>query len=302
MGRASEGLSVDDELSYLREFEHITLARILLAEAGESMRPSSSWTGSSRRPRQAAGPAPSSRSCVLQALAHQHEATSSAALVPLERGARAGRAGGLRPDCSSTRARRWRRCWRRPRTEGSRRAYVRRLLAAFADDAAPRPERPPRGLVDPLSEREQDVLRLLATELSGPEIARELVVSLNTVRTHTKNIYAKLGVNSRRTAVRRAQELGLLVSLGSDRITTSFTTRGDPRSPHPSLASGAWQTADTEGSRDRSLRDPAPGAPRRPMGSLVRRTDPQQRERRHHRDPRRGRRPVSPPRAAAEGA
>ena len=41
-------------------------------------------------------------------------------------------------------------------------------------------------------------------------IARELVVSLNTMRTHTKNIYSKLGVNSRRTAVRRAEELGLL--------------------------------------------------------------------------------------------
>ena len=54
------------------------------------------------------------------------------------------------------------------------------------------------------------MLRLLATELSGPEIARDLVVSLNTVRTHTKNIYAKLGVSSRRAAVRRAGELGLL--------------------------------------------------------------------------------------------
>ena len=54
------------------------------------------------------------------------------------------------------------------------------------------------------------MLRLLATDLSGPEIARQLVVSLNTVRTHTKNIYAKLGVNSRRAAVRRAEELDLL--------------------------------------------------------------------------------------------
>ena len=65
-------------------------------------------------------------------------------------------------------------------------------------------------LVDPLSDRELDVLRLLASELSGPDIARHLVVSLNTVRTHTKNIYAKLGVGSRREAVRRADELGLL--------------------------------------------------------------------------------------------
>lgn len=46
-----------------------------------------------------------------------------------------------------------------------------------------------------------------AGDLDGPEIARELVVSLNTVRTHTKNIYAKLRVNNRRAAVRRAEEL-----------------------------------------------------------------------------------------------
>ena len=65
-------------------------------------------------------------------------------------------------------------------------------------------------LVEPLSERELDVLRLLGTELAGPEIARELMVSLNTMRTHTKSIYTKLGVNNRRAAVRRADELDLL--------------------------------------------------------------------------------------------
>ena len=65
------------------------------------------------------------------------------------------------------------------------------------------------GLVDPLSERELDVLRLLRSDLSGPDIAHELTVSLNTMRTHTKNIYTKLGVNNRREAVRRADELGL---------------------------------------------------------------------------------------------
>jgi LuxR family maltose regulon positive regulatory protein len=64
-------------------------------------------------------------------------------------------------------------------------------------------------LIEPLSERELEVLRLLATGLNGPEIARELVVSLNTMRTHTKNIYSKLGVNDRRAAVRRAKELDL---------------------------------------------------------------------------------------------
>ena len=64
--------------------------------------------------------------------------------------------------------------------------------------------------VSGLSAREVEVLRLLATELSGPEIAGRLFVSLNTLRTHTKHIFSKLDVTSRRAAVRRAQELGLL--------------------------------------------------------------------------------------------
>ena len=97
--------------------------------------------------------------------------------------------------------------------------YVRRLLAACADDDGTGPDRQPpanrpprrgRGLVEPLSERELDVLRLLATDLDGPDIARRLFVSVNTMRTHTRSIYAKLGVNSRRAAVSRAEELGLL--------------------------------------------------------------------------------------------
>ncbi|MGZ4650996.1 MAG: tetratricopeptide repeat protein, partial [Kineosporiaceae bacterium] len=61
-----------------------------------------------------------------------------------------------------------------------------------------------------LSERELEVLRLLATELTGPEIARHLFVSVNTLRTHTKHIFTKLDVNTRQAAVRRATELGLL--------------------------------------------------------------------------------------------
>ena len=67
-----------------------------------------------------------------------------------------------------------------------------------------------QALVDPLSERELDVLRLLGSDLDGPAIAREMVVSLNTVRTHTKHIYTKLGVNNRRSAITRAHQLGLL--------------------------------------------------------------------------------------------
>jgi LuxR family maltose regulon positive regulatory protein len=64
-------------------------------------------------------------------------------------------------------------------------------------------------LTDPLSSRELDVLRYLGSELDGPAIARELGVSLATVRTHTQHIYTKLGVNNRRAAVRRAHQLNL---------------------------------------------------------------------------------------------
>ncbi|HET7762125.1 MAG TPA: LuxR C-terminal-related transcriptional regulator, partial [Phycicoccus sp.] len=63
---------------------------------------------------------------------------------------------------------------------------------------------------DALSEREREVLRLLASDLSGPDIARHLYVSLNTLRTHTKHIFTKLGVTTRRAAVARGTELGLL--------------------------------------------------------------------------------------------
>jgi LuxR family maltose regulon positive regulatory protein len=63
---------------------------------------------------------------------------------------------------------------------------------------------------DELSEREREVLRLLATELSGPEIAGHLYISVNTLRTHTKQIFSKLDVNTRRAAVRRAADLGVL--------------------------------------------------------------------------------------------
>jgi LuxR family transcriptional regulator, maltose regulon positive regulatory protein len=65
-------------------------------------------------------------------------------------------------------------------------------------------------LFEPLSQRELEILRLFKTELSGPEIAKELVIALSTVRTHTKSIFSKLEVNNRRAAVKRAAELGLM--------------------------------------------------------------------------------------------
>jgi len=82
---------------------------------------------------------------------------------------------------------------------------------AKAEDAAD-PGSPPAaaGAFDELSERELAVLRLLSSRLSLREIGNELYVSLNTVKTHTRNVYAKLRVGSRQQAVIRARELGLL--------------------------------------------------------------------------------------------
>jgi LuxR family maltose regulon positive regulatory protein len=64
--------------------------------------------------------------------------------------------------------------------------------------------------IEPLSERELEVLQLIAEGLSRQEIASQLVLSLNTVKTHARNIYSKLGVNNQMQAVGKAQGLGLL--------------------------------------------------------------------------------------------
>jgi LuxR family maltose regulon positive regulatory protein len=88
--------------------------------------------------------------------------------------------------------------------------YAGSLLAAFKPGSAGEQAASAQLLIEPLSKRELEVLRLLNSDLSGPEIALELTIALTTFRFHTRNIYGKLGVNSRRSAVRRAQELDLL--------------------------------------------------------------------------------------------
>jgi len=217
------GLSPDDEPTYLGEFEHIVLARVLLA--GYPTRPST--TSRQRVARllarlEAAAEAGGRRGSlieilVLQALIHRAGGDAANALASLERALTlAEPAGYVRvflnegaPIVSLL------------EVIGRRRHgwdYVDELvafndpLAARAPASSPGVSSGRRGqvIVDPLSRRELDVLRLLASDLTGPDIARRLLVSINTVRTHTKSIYAKLGVNGRRGAIRRGQELDLL--------------------------------------------------------------------------------------------
>jgi LuxR family maltose regulon positive regulatory protein len=100
-------------------------------------------------------------------------------------------------------------------THGIATEYVARLLTAFepsarCQDAPDVTALPTQPLIEPLTERELDVLRLLKTHLSSTQIADELYIAPSTVRSHTKSIYGKLNVHSRSDAVQRAEELGLL--------------------------------------------------------------------------------------------
>lgn len=88
-------------------------------------------------------------------------------------------------------------------------AAAERLLAAFGE-APPAAATAVSPLAEPIRERELDVLRCIAAGMSNPEIAGHLYLSPNTVKTHVRNLYAKLGVEKRSQALRRARELGLI--------------------------------------------------------------------------------------------
>lgn len=91
--------------------------------------------------------------------------------------------------------------------------YVRNLLTAFEGSAKAQQQKgkkPEQPLAEPLSERELEVLELLESGLSNREIGEALYVAVNTIKTHIRNIYGKLGVRSRTQAVARAKDLGLL--------------------------------------------------------------------------------------------
>jgi LuxR family maltose regulon positive regulatory protein len=99
---------------------------------------------------------------------------------------------------------------RRIRAGTAHRSLAGELGEALDPQAAGPPERRTALLLDPLSDRETAVLRYLPTALSKAEIASEMFVSVNTVKTHMKNIYRKLDVTDRSHAVRRARTLHLV--------------------------------------------------------------------------------------------
>jgi LuxR family maltose regulon positive regulatory protein len=197
------GVRLDDEPAYLHDYEQLTLARLLLAtsrpgDATELLQRILTAAEAGHRDGNAI------EALALLALAHDAAGDTPGAVAALEEAlTRAEVEGFVRIflDAGPPMNALLKTALRLGRASDQAAA----VLAAAGSPTRP----PPQSLVDGLSSRELDVLRLLRSDLSGPEIAAELVVSINTVRTHTKNIFMKLGVNSRRAALRRADELGL---------------------------------------------------------------------------------------------
>ena len=204
-------LSVDDDLSYLREFEHVTLARVLIAQY-ESEQAAGAPHDALRlleRLLHAAEQGGRMGSAIevlaLQALAHQAHGDTSSALAPLERALCLAEPDGyvqIFVDEGMPMAR----LLREAASRGVASNVARRLLAAFpSTEEARSAERKKL-----LSDRELEVLHLIATGLTNREIAARLYLSMYTVKAHARSIYDKLDAHSRTQATARARELGIL--------------------------------------------------------------------------------------------
>jgi len=210
---AERGVAATDDPRYLREFDHLTLVRLLIARHRE--RPGQGSLDDVPdlldRLEGAADPAGRSGSVLeirmLRALTHEAQGLRPSAVQELARGlAEVPEPEGYRR--LFLEEGRWMTALLRDVTHPAAAAgQARRLLGTPTVDSGTQEAARAAGS---LSDRELQVLRLLDSELSGPEIARRLFVSPNTLRTHTKHIFAKLDVTSRRAAVRKAQERGLM--------------------------------------------------------------------------------------------
>jgi LuxR family maltose regulon positive regulatory protein len=214
------GLDADGELPYLREIEYVVLARILIAQGRldeaasllQRLLEAAETGGRTLRVIEI---------LMLQALALQVQGDAVQAITTLERALTLAETGGFirifvdeGPPMAQLLS--------EANAHGIMPDYVGKLLAAFEDatkdHSARRTTEPspsssvvrPSSLVEPLTERELEVLNLIAEGLTNPEIATGLFLSLHTVKVHTRNIYGKLNVHSRTQAVARSQELGLL--------------------------------------------------------------------------------------------
>jgi LuxR family maltose regulon positive regulatory protein len=218
----TSGLGPDDKFRYAQEYEYLTLARVLIAQdKAEQAIPLLNRLIASAEDAERNGELISY--LALQAIAHYtrgqtaSEHRTDTALTTVSRALALGEPEGyvrtfvdLGPPM--------RELLQVAARQGVAPDYVSRLLAAFPGvkpDFVPSPVAQPerRGIgdfVEPLNDREKQILRLIAAGLSDREIAEELYLSVNTIKWHNRQIYDKLGVSRRGQAVARAQELGIL--------------------------------------------------------------------------------------------
>jgi LuxR family maltose regulon positive regulatory protein len=212
-------MAADGALSYVRDLEHVNLARVLVAQG--LYRPDGPWLDEAlallARLAEAAEEAGwvgrAIEVLVLRAVAHAARGEESAASGPLARAlALAEPEGYIRTFLDEGAPVRGLLVGAVARGAAPHQAYMGRLLSAFgaAPEEAMAGSVSSTGLAEPLTERELQVLSLMATDLTSPEMAEALFVSKNTVRTHIHHVYQKLDAHSRQEAILRAQELGIL--------------------------------------------------------------------------------------------
>ena len=220
----AQGLSIENELSYLHEFDHITLVRVLLAryQSDRVDGAISGVVGLLDRLLKAAEEGGRMGSAieilVLQAIAHQAQGDLPAALLPLQHAlALAEPEGYIRiflDEGSSMMQLLRQACAYGIMPRQGLPNYTDKLLAAFEAEkrkSEDKPDLPPaQPLIEPLSQRELKILQLIAQGLSNRQIGERLFLALNTVKGHNRKIFDKLQVQSRTEAIARARELGLL--------------------------------------------------------------------------------------------
>jgi LuxR family transcriptional regulator, maltose regulon positive regulatory protein len=214
-----QGLTIENELSYLREFDHITLARVLLAchqheRADVSVAEIVSLLERLLKDAEEGGRKGSAiEILILQALAYHSQGDLPTALLPLQRALTLAEPEGyvrtfLDEGKSMLQLLRDASAWKiMP-------AYTGKLLAALEAEQRESKDKPeqshPQSLIEPLSQRELEVLRLIAEGLSNQEICERLFLALDTVKGHNRRIFDKLQVQRRTEAIARARELGLI--------------------------------------------------------------------------------------------
>jgi LuxR family maltose regulon positive regulatory protein len=206
-----QGLSSDDDPSYHREGAHLVLARVLLAtDAPDAALALLDRLYATADKQQRAGSVIEILALRALSLAALGDASATAALADaLLLGAQQGYVRVFADEGAPMRSLLGR-VAAAVRTEDRSlpsvpRDYLARVLGAFGDH-----ESAAGGLVEPLTAREMEVLRLLAAGRSNRAVAEEIVVSLDTVKKHVTHVLDKLGASNRTAAVSRARELGLL--------------------------------------------------------------------------------------------